>query len=95
MNNLLANAGSGGVLMKYKVLPFDPVSRRVASSADVARQLENLIAKQASEGWEFVRLETISAILPERTGFLGFFREGRSEAFYGVAVFRSPRASSL
>jgi len=80
--------------MKYKVLPFDPVSKRAASSADVAKQLENMITKQASEGWEFVRLETISAILPERPGFFGFFREGRSEAFYGVAVFRSPLGSN-
>jgi hypothetical protein len=76
--------------MQYTVVPFDPVSKRAANSGVVADDLQNLIAQYASQGWEYVRLETISAIMPGTSGCFGIGAEPPSNIFYGMVVFRAP-----
>lgn len=74
--------------MQYKVVPFDPVSRRLANSAVVAAELEQLIEQHAADGWHYVGLESISAIMPGTSGCFGMGAEPPSNIFYGLAVFR-------
>jgi hypothetical protein len=74
--------------MQYKVVPFDPVSKRTAGSAAAAAELEQLIAEHTAQGWDYVRLETISAIMPGTSGCFGLGAEPPSNIFYGMAVFR-------
>ena len=76
--------------MQYIVVPFDPVSKRAANSDAVASDLQRLIAHHAAQGWEYVRLETISAIMPGTAGCFGFGAESPSNVFYGMVVFRAP-----
>ena len=76
---------------QYKVVPFDPVSKRAANSAAVASDLESLISQYTSQGWEYVRLETINALMPGTAGCFGLGAEPATNVFYGMAVFRAPK----
>jgi hypothetical protein len=77
-----------GVAVEYQVVAFDPVSNRAAGSTQVAAELESLIDSYAREGWEYVRLETISAVMPGTGGCFGFGAQPPSNIFFGMAVFR-------
>jgi hypothetical protein len=76
--------------MQYMVVPFDPVSKRAANSTVVASELEGIISQYATQGWEYVRLETISATMPGTSGCFGIGAEPPSNIFYGMIVFRAP-----
>ncbi len=54
----------------------------------MAAELESLIDSYAREGWEYVRLETISAVMPGTGGCFGFGAQPPSNIFFGMAVFR-------
>lgn len=45
--------------MKYKVVPFVMNSNIGQSPGALASQLEDLINKVTSQGWEYIRLELI------------------------------------
>ena len=76
--------------MQYIVIPFDPVTKRAANSSAVADELQSLNAQYVSQGWEYVRLETISAIMPGTAGCFGMGAEPPSNVFYGMVVFKAP-----
>jgi hypothetical protein len=60
--------------MKYKVVPFIPMldqnKRSLAEQA--AEQLENTVRKYSSEGWSYVRLESITTWVAPVGGCFGF-----------------------
>lgn len=74
--------------MEYRVVPFDPVNTRLASSVDAARQLQDLIDSMVADGWNYLRLEAISATMPGTSGCFGFGAEPPSSVFFGLAVFQ-------
>lgn len=73
--------------MEYKVVPFDPVNSRTASSDDAARQLEQLITRMANDGWKYLRMEVISATMPGTSGCFGIGAQPPSSVFFGMVVF--------
>ena len=74
--------------MEYRVVPFDPVNQRSASSATVSADLQALIGKMVADGWDYVRLETISAVMPGTSGCFGIGAQSASNIFFGMAVFK-------
>jgi len=59
--------------MRYKLLPFigSLDQNKKFSSQHVAEQLEEVIAKQAVQGWEYVRLESVSTHVAPENGCFG------------------------
>ena len=50
--------------MEYKVISVVPIKQATESGTDLANRFESVIQKYASEGWEYVRLETLKAWVP-------------------------------
>lgn len=59
--------------MEYKVVPFvASIDHKKGTSEHVAEQLEQLINKYASEGWNYVRLEGVTTFVEPDNGCFGF-----------------------
>lgn len=76
--------------MKYKVIPFTATANHQNMSAEIiAKQLENLIIVQIAEGWEYVRLESISTYIQPIEGCFGIGQQKPGYmTSYQVAVFK-------
>lgn len=57
--------------MEYKVLPFVASINNKGTSSQSAKQLEDVIKTQAQEGWEYVRLESVSTFVEGEKGCFG------------------------
>ncbi|MBK0384538.1 hypothetical protein I5M32_16375 [Pedobacter sp. SD-b] len=58
--------------MEYKVIPFiASIDPKTGTSAHVAVQLENLINITASEGWKYIRLESVTTFVNPDNGCFG------------------------
>ena len=74
--------------MQYKVLPFvAAIDQKKGNSSHVAEQLENLIAEQASEGWNYVRLERVTTYVGPDSGCFGLGAKPGYETSRQMAVF--------
>ena len=82
--------------MQFKVIPFVAQISDTGGARNVASQLETLIANEALDGWEYVRLESIETYIEGKEGSSGCFGFGATPATaprvtgYSVAVFRKP-----
>ena len=57
----------------YKVVPFVPsIDHKKGTSSDAAIQLESLIARHVNEGYEYVRLESVTTWVSADEGCFGF-----------------------
>lgn len=58
--------------MEYTVVPFvASIDHKKGNSGDVARQLEQLIAQHTSNGWNYVRLESVTTFVSPDNGCFG------------------------
>ena len=58
--------------MNYKVIPFVPsLDHKNRSGEAAAVQLSNVINKHAEEGWEYVRLESVTSWVAPESGCFG------------------------
>lgn len=58
--------------MEYKVVPFiATLNQQKETSNAVAAQLEKLIIQATDQGWEYVRLESVSTYIQPETGCFG------------------------
>lgn len=59
--------------MQYTVVPFTANITRGQGTTEAAQQLEQMINHYAGQGWEYVRLESVSTIIttPANAGCLG------------------------
>ncbi|PJB57391.1 MAG: hypothetical protein CO098_11675 [Bacteroidetes bacterium CG_4_9_14_3_um_filter_41_19] len=58
--------------MQYKVVPFvASIDQKKGTSDHVAQQLEQLINEYASNGWTYVRLESVSTYVSPDNGCFG------------------------
>ncbi len=58
--------------MEYKVIPFvASIDHKNGSSKQVAEQLQQLITTQTSQGWTYVRLESVSTNVSPDNGCFG------------------------
>lgn len=59
--------------MEYKVVPFAAViDQRKGTSAHVAEQLQKIIDHYSGQGWNYVRLESVSTFVGPDQGCFGF-----------------------
>jgi hypothetical protein len=58
--------------MEYKAISILPVKKASDVGTELANNYQLTINKYASEGWEYVRLETLRAWVPSASGCFGF-----------------------
>jgi hypothetical protein len=74
--------------MEYKVVPFTAtLDQKKEKTGVVANQLENLIAKFADLGWEYIRLESVSTYVQADAGCFGVGAKPGYMASYQMVVF--------
>lgn len=74
--------------MEYKVLPFNASLKRNGSADEAARQLQQLIDQQRSQGYDYVRLEDIITSVEGTNGCLGFGAKPGYVVTVAVAIFK-------
>ncbi|MET4141208.1 hypothetical protein [Pedobacter sp. UYP1] len=74
--------------MEYKVVPFfATLNQQKETTKAVADQLENLIKDATNQGWEYVRLESVSTYVQPETGCFGIGGKPGYIASYQMIVF--------
>lgn len=59
--------------MKYKIVPFvASIDHNKGTSEHVAKQLEELINEYSKQGWNYLRLESVSTFVKPDSGCFGF-----------------------
>lgn len=58
--------------MEYKVIPFiASIDSKTGNSNQVASQLENIISHHSNQGWNYVRVESVSTFVQPSAGCFG------------------------
>ncbi len=58
--------------MEYKVIPFvASIDAKKGTSEHVAQQLEELIKFHTNQGWEYIRLESVTTFVQPDAGCFG------------------------
>lgn len=74
--------------MEYKVVPFTAtLNQQKETTSVIANQLENLIKKFTDQGWEYIRLESVSTFVQPDSGCFGFGGKPGYMASYQMIVF--------
>lgn len=74
--------------MEYKVVPFTAIlDQKKETSQVVAGQLEKLIQKYNQQGWQYVRLESVSTFVQPDSGCFGIGAKPGYMSAYQIVVF--------
>jgi hypothetical protein len=74
--------------MEYKVVPFiATLNQQKETTNAVANQLENLIQQFNSDGWIYIRLESVSTYVQADPGCFGIGGKPGYFASYQMVVF--------
>ncbi|OEK09738.1 hypothetical protein A8C32_12440 [Flavivirga aquatica] len=58
--------------MEYKVIPFvASIDSKKGNSTHVANQLEEIIKHHSNQGWNYIRLESVSTFVQPNAGCFG------------------------
>lgn len=58
--------------MKYKVVPFiASLNQKNTSAEAAAEQLESMITRHATLGWQYIRLESVTTVILPESGCFG------------------------
>ena len=75
--------------MEYKVVPFvASIDSKKGSSTHVAEQLEGIIKHHSSQGWNYVRLESVSTFVQPNSGCFGLGAKPGYTTTRQMVVFR-------
>lgn len=75
--------------MEYKVVPFTAtLNQQKETIGAVAEQLENLIGQFNHQGWEYVRLESVSTYVQPVSGCFGGGTPGHLTAYQMIVFSR-------
>jgi hypothetical protein len=74
--------------MEYQVIPFTAKITNEQGAAAAAAQLANLIAENAGQGWEYLRLEQVETNVAGTSGCFGVGAIPPSTRSVSMAVFR-------
>ncbi len=59
--------------MEYIVIPFvASIDSKKGNSTHVAQQLEDIIKQYSNQGWNYIRLESVSTFVNADNGCFGF-----------------------
>lgn len=74
--------------MEYKVVPFTAILKQQKETTNVvASQLETLIKQYTDQGWEYIRLESVSTYVQPDSGCFGLGGKPGYLASYQMVVF--------
>ena len=74
--------------MEYKVVPFvATLDQKKETTSVVARQLETLVAQYNDQGWQYIRLESVSTYVQPDAGCFGIGAKPGYFASYQMVVF--------
>jgi len=63
--------------MEYKVIPFvASIDSKKGNSTHVANQLEEIIKNHSNQGWNYLRLESVSTFVEPESGCFGSGKPG-------------------
>jgi hypothetical protein len=74
--------------MQYRVIPFTANIANNEGAGAAATQLQALIAQNATEGWEYVRLEQVETHIAGTSGCFGLGAVPPRMLSVSMAVFR-------
>jgi len=74
--------------MQYKVVPFQSGISRGGSSADVAKQLQQVIDTNIADGWEYVSMESVETQVAGTSGCFGLGAKPPFTVYAQVIVFK-------
>lgn len=74
--------------MEYRVIPFTANIANGEGAPAAASQLQTLIATNAAQGWEYVRLEQVETHIAGTDGCFGFGAMPASSRSLSMVVFR-------
>jgi hypothetical protein len=74
--------------MKYKVVPFTASITSTSGASEAASQLQTLIDRNISEGWEYLRLEHVDTYVAGNNGCLGLGATPPRNISIAMAVFK-------
>ncbi len=78
--------------MEYKVVPFTAtMDHKKQTTIVVADQLENLIKQHNGQGWQYIRLESVSTYVLADAGCFGIGAKPGYMASYQMVVFSKPK----
>ncbi|AJW63216.1 hypothetical protein VO54_01740 [Elizabethkingia miricola] len=73
---------------EYKVVPFiATLNQQKQTTKVIAEQLENLIKNYTNQGWEYIRLESVSTYVQPDNGCFGLGSKPGFMASYQMIVF--------
>jgi len=73
---------------EYKVVPFiATLNQQKQTTKVVAEQLESLIKNYTNQGWEYIRLESVSTYVQPDSGCFGIGGKPGFMASYQMIVF--------
>jgi len=74
--------------MEYKIVPFvATLNQQQQNTNIVAQQLEDLVKNYVSQGWKYVRLESVSTHIQPDNGCFGAGAKQGFMASYQMVVF--------
>jgi hypothetical protein len=76
--------------MQYKVVPFTANLTHQGQASQAASQLEQVITQYVSEGWDYVRLESVDTYIAADNGCFGIGAKPPAKISISMIVFRKP-----
>lgn len=74
--------------MDYKTIPFAASVSGKGTNADVAKQVQNVIAQEAAGGWEFVSCGNIDTTIEGSAGCFGIGAKPSVNTSVLVLIFK-------
>jgi hypothetical protein len=74
--------------MDFKIVPFTAKISRDSNAASVADQIQSAINLYNSQGWEYLRMESVQTSVAGSSGCFGIGAQPGFTTIFNVLVFR-------
>jgi len=74
--------------MEFKVVPFTAQITRNDTTTTVAKQMQTIIDSNVSEGWEYLRMDSVQTSIAADSGCFGIGAKPGFVTTFNVLVFR-------
>lgn len=74
--------------MEFKIVPFTAQISKDDTSSTVATQMQSIIDSNVSQGWEYLRMDSVQTNVAGTSGCFGFGAQPGFTTTFNVLVFR-------
>jgi hypothetical protein len=74
--------------MDFKIVPFTAQVSRDSNAASVADQIQSVVDVYNSQGWEYLRMESVQTWVAGSSGCFGIGAQPGFNTIFNVLVFR-------